>query len=131
VLRAALGKTVEYQAKPAPRLRYCPDNTCDVFATLRSEKARELAEFALVYLWRVSGYESLKPWRAGKAPVEVASVLGAYARNCPGADSVRTKCVLKRLAKDGRIHVAFGRYDEGQYTEQPVDLSEELERVQP
>jgi hypothetical protein len=129
VLRAALGTAIEYQPEPLAELRYCPDNTCEVFRASHRNKARELTEFALVYLWRLSGYEALRPWRAGNAPAELVSIRARYARSCSKTSSAVSKCILVLLARDAGIHVAFGRYDEGEYTEEPFELFQLLGRV--
>jgi len=129
-LREQFGPAVEYTAAPAPRVRYCPDNTCEAFGGKRGAKATDVADFALLYLWGVSQYAYLEPWQKGQPPVALARALKRHAGACP-SQTGRTQlaCTLRALGQTARITVSAVRYDEGAEAEVKVNLEEELRRL--
>ena len=130
LLRAALGTAIQYTAEPVPSVRYCPDNTCDVFEAGKGHTA-EVEDFALVYLWYVSEFYPLSAWRKGPAPARLHSVVEEHSVSCPpSGETSRAKCALLDLAKVGAIQLSFVRYDEGAENKVPLQLSEELKRLQ-
>ncbi len=123
-MRHGLGKAIEYKSAPQPRVRYCPDNTCDQFRG-REGSASSVQDFALVYLWYVSDYVALGEWRKRETPRQVLSVVEKNADGCR-SEGPRIKCALLNLARTGAIRVSFIRYDEGGVAEVPVSLLKTL-----
>jgi hypothetical protein len=70
-LRTALGAEIQYQPSPLPVVRYCPDNTCEVFRTSRRDAGGMLCDFALLYLWYLSQYNYLGDWQSSAPPERV------------------------------------------------------------
>jgi hypothetical protein len=131
VLKARFGDQIKLTASPVTQLKYCPDNTCDIFRT-RDAKARvQLTDFALLYLWYLSQYSDLQVWQRGIPPATVGVVRERYSASCDGAgERARAKCALVALSKLGSIELAFSRWDEGADNEGPVDLLDELKRLE-
>jgi len=121
-LKTAFGDAIRYTAGPKPELRYCPDNTCEVFRSSDEKTAENLADFALLYLWRASEYEALRSWQAGPPSKRVQEILEKHGAACRASSPSSPRCALEYLAKRAAVRVAFGRYDAGEYTEVPVDL---------
>src|SRR5512140_2158135 len=48
-------------------LEYCPDNTCERFVAPASSSLVALADFAYLYLHKVSGYFYLAPFKKAEA----------------------------------------------------------------
>ena len=97
-------------------LEYCPDNTCARFAAPEKTSSQEaLADFAFLYLCRVSAYYVLGTFKTTEAPALVKPVLSRNARRCPQAEEVEASaCVLRSLQRENHIRIAFTRQDEGQ-----------------
>ena len=129
-LRKQLGPVIEFEAAPAPMVRYCPDNTCEAFGGKRGAKGTDVTDFALLYLWGVSQYAYLESWQKGQPPAELASVLKRRDRSCP-PQTGRTQlaCTLRALGQAAEIIVSAVRYDEGARAEVKVDLEQELRRL--
>jgi len=117
VLRQTLGDTIELAGAPQ-ELRYCPDNTCEAFA---SDSAAARADFALLYLYFVSSYECLRPWRE-RVPAEAITEALDRNRGTCGRGSGREVglCVLSALAADGGVRVYSLRFDEGAVSRERV-----------
>ena len=129
-LQAQFGGRVTARAKPTPQIRYCPDNTCDVFTGLQTTRAADLADFALMYLWGVSQYIELEEWRRGMEPRAVGDAYGRHRGRCGDRlTPAGLACALRTLAKSGGVAVSFLRHDEGVDHEAPVNLEEELSRL--
>ncbi len=90
----------------------------------------DLADFALLYLWRVSDYDYLKSWREGPNP---AAIQGALHRHGPGcaraSESARIACALRNLSRGAGIIVYSVRYDEGHTVQDRLDLEKALARL--
>jgi hypothetical protein len=111
-------------------VRYCPDNTCESFTGAKQSDAGDVADFALLYLWRVSDYTYLSSWRERPMPAALRDVLGRHERACRlGSEGEMTACTLRRLAQTSNLGVSLVRYDEGRANEERVDLEQELGRL--
>jgi hypothetical protein len=123
-----LGESIEIGEAGRPEVRYCPDNTCEVFRLPEQASREVLSDFALVYLWFVSDYSHLQELRQGQWASTVESVVSRHATGCEkvpagsGHQKV-VRCVLETLASRHRITVHFGRHDEGTYGETEIGLS--------
>jgi len=129
-LQAQLGDALSYVAVPAPTLRYCPDNTCESFKGPPHAHQADLADFALLYLWRVSDYDYLKSWREGPTPAAIEGAINRHRPGCaPASEPARIACALRNLSRGARIIVYTVRYDEGHVAEDRVDLEKGLARL--
>jgi len=128
-LQELLGGDVALYTKGAPRLEYCPDNTCDAF-TGRATAAEDLATFAHAYILWVSDYYALSDLRLSARGKEARSIAvqRAAAEGCRGGESAAISCLLERLSTRGGVKVSMVRYDENRRIAVPVDLSRELKR---
>jgi len=129
VLRSGLGEAIEITQTLHPMIKYCPDNTCDEFRGGPGKQLEDVADFAFLYLWYISDYAYLESWRQQSSQPEVQASLARLASTCSKAEEhERVVCTLRRLARDAEIQVFFIRYDEGQVSEERVDLDSELNR---
>ncbi len=106
-------------------IEFCPDNTCDSFVGDESVSRREMADFAYLYLFYFSDYFVLEGWRSDGEAGRIAR--GILARSqyaaCRGeGESERARCVVRRLARGGRIRLYGVRYDEERRTREPLQL---------
>jgi hypothetical protein len=127
-LRREFGTQIEVRSGAVPRIRYCPDNTCDSFVAVRGASQKDLADFALLYVWGVSQYTDLERWQKGNAPLAVERALARQRARPASVGPERLKCAIRTLAKRAAIRVSFVRYDEGAENVVKVDLEEELNR---
>ena len=129
-LRQQFGESIEYEAAPAPVLRYCPDNTCEAFKGTQRARQADVAEFALLYLWGISDYTYLTGWHNAPTPPAVTEALHRQDANCSHAqDRQRLACALRALAKAAGIRAFVVRYDEGDVVEEEIDLEQGLRRL--
>jgi hypothetical protein len=129
-LREQFGPAIEYEAAPAPRVRYCPDNTCQAFDGKRGAKATDVTDFALLYLWGVSRYAYLDSWQKGAPPAALVSVLARHGSSCPSQTGrLQLACTLRALGQAARITVSEVTYDEGAQTDVKVNIEEQLRRM--
>ncbi len=110
-------------------IEYCPDNTCERFvATASSHQA--LADFAFLYLYKVSGYFYLAAFKKVEAPARAKSLVSRHSRRCPQPEELNAvACLLRFLQHGNHIRISFTREDEGQVSVVPVNLEEELRRA--
>lgn len=128
-LLAAFRKDVVLSPKvEGMRIEYCPDETCEVFVAPKT--AAGVCDFAYLYLFHVSGFIYLEETR--KLPQVSAGAKEILERHRKGlkaaGEQEAVKSVLEKLAQSFSISLAFVRYDEGQRTEEPVLLKDELAR---
>jgi len=129
-LRAQFGTAIEFKAAPRPEIRYCPDNTCEMFRAAQRASGGDLADFALLYLWGVSQYAYLESWQRTQAPAAVRGALQRRGRECSStSEPLRLACTLRALARGAGIQPFFLRYDEGVVAEENADLEEQLGRL--
>lgn len=96
-------------------LEFCPDNTCDGFEASRDVSRVELEEFAYLYIYFFSDYYVLKDWRDKPDVRAEANRILANPKyeKCKGNQEMdAARCILRYLARDGRIKLLFIRYDE-------------------
>ena len=104
-------------------VEYCPDNTCEVFSVRSGKERAALADFALAYLYSVSGYVYLEEFQARTDFHEVSQLLMRYKANCPQlGQREAARCVAARLATKHPIRVTFVRYDERRKYSMPISL---------
>jgi hypothetical protein len=111
-------------------LEYCPDNTCERFVAPDSSSQESLADFAYLYLYRVSGYFYLASFKKEEAPARVQSLRSQHSKLCPQPEETAAcMCLLRSLARESRIRIFFTRQDEGQVSVVPIELEEALRRI--
>jgi hypothetical protein len=129
-LQTGLAESISYVGGQEPTISYCPDNTCELFRGTRGTTRADLADFALLYLWRASDYEYLNSWRRSPEPMAVREALARQREHCASpqrGDMLR--CTLHALATHGGVAVFFVRDDEGHRTEERQDLAKTLSRL--
>ena len=104
-------------------VEYCPDNTCEVFATSDTKASSALQDFTYAYLLGVSSYIYLEPFQSSTSSKSSTAVLTRYRAECP-QESIRgaSRCIVGLLAKRHMIRASFVRYDEGRRNVVPVSL---------
>lgn len=128
-----LPKGAEYKSeKYAKVVKYCPDNTCDVFQASKKIPINDLKQFSALYFYYVSGYIYLEKPIIEKTPFRkknqdyVHSVLEKHAEQCKGPELEAASCVLTHLAKKWNIKSQFIRYDEGENIIVTQEIEKEL-----
>jgi hypothetical protein len=129
LLKAHLGDAVEVIS---PReLRYCPDNTCDIFRISREASSGELPSYVFLYLFHVADYAYLDesspvgvPFRrvAKDDELLIRRSMQSYCR----VPDKSPQCILQGMKQQLGISVHFGRYDEGAFHEAPVEDGPEV-----
>jgi hypothetical protein len=120
LLKLYLGSSIKVVSKK--EIRYCPDNTCDIFRLKDAKGADQLPSFVYLYLFHKSDYVYLKKSFGGSAPFrEVAKDQEPVIRKqlvsfCKG-NVQSAACILEGMQKQLGISVGFGRYDEGKFHE--------------
>lgn len=120
LLKRDLGAAIEVIS--VGEIRYCPDNTCEVFRMQAAQKTSLLPSFVFLYLFHQSSYVYLKKSIEGARPfVQTAadnelSVSAQVANFCKNPKKT-AECILKGMTKELGIKVTSGRYDEGKFNE--------------
>jgi hypothetical protein len=129
LLKQHLGSAIEVVS--AEDLRYCPDNTCDIFRASSKAGRALLPSFVFLYLFHVSDYIYLDE-SFGKdvafrkaAQHDEVEVRRSVERYCANLDK-SPQCILEGMKKQLGISVHFGRYDEGSFQEAPVEDEPEV-----
>jgi hypothetical protein len=121
-LTQAVGPVVSVKNK-GQVVEYCPDNTCEVFSLGPKGTSAVLRDFALAYLYSVSGYVYLADFQSRTDLPEVAALLVRYQDKCPQtARKAAVHCVAAHLARTHPVRVSFVRYDERRRHVVPVSL---------
>lgn len=131
-LRAIFKDALSIKSGKAPRVEYCPDNTCEAFSSRSAAATTDVTDFALAYLLFVSGYWTLPEIRStdeGKTATEAVLVRARDLGCARGHDRDAAKCLLRALEKRSQVRLSFVRYDEKKRIEQSLNLEEELARV--
>lgn len=120
LLKRDLGATIELISKR--EIRYCPDNTCNIFRVKDSKHAVLLPGFVYLYLFHQSSYIYLNESIGGSRPFrELAKGTEALVRKQVEGFCRESKkmplCVMDGMEKALAITVTFGRYDEGKFDE--------------
>jgi hypothetical protein len=111
-------------------LEYCPDNTCERFVAPATSSQEALADFAFLYLYKVSGYYVLGTFKTTEAPARVKPILSRYVQHCPQPEESKAiACLLRSLQRGNHIAIAFTRQDEGQVSVVPINLEKQLRRT--
>ncbi len=120
VLKKSLGDTFSKKISgEIVELRYCPDNTCEIFIANKKQQ-KELAHFTLLYLSYASSYVYLdKNMHGNGIFIEIVgdhanSLLTQYGNDCAGDKLDIINCSLLKLYTKGMIIVDFIRFDEGE-----------------
>lgn len=120
LLERDLGKTIQVISKS--EIRYCPDNTCEIYRIKESKDVSYLPSFLYLYLFHQSEYIYLKESDAGSRPFREraknseGSVRKHVESFCEEINKTPT-CILNGMKMTLGITVTFGRYDEGQFNE--------------
>ena len=114
-------------------VEFCPDNTCEIFRAPANSSMKKLNDFVYLYLFYASGYTYLEMSITDSPPFRksgrkyASSVLRRNASGCKQTDELElASCILRSLANENGIQVAFVRYDEGGWFEGPEDLNKTL-----
>jgi len=110
-------------------LEFCPDNTCDGFASRADVPQSELRDFAYLYEYFFSGFVVLKEWREHPDATNAANrVLSKVPySDCRRATERGTaRCILLDRSRGGRIRLMFVRYDENERNVVPEDVAKML-----
>jgi hypothetical protein len=120
VLKAHLGSSIQVISKK--EIRYCPDNTCDIFRLSDVKNAAYLPSFVYLYLFHKSSFVYLNQSFNG-SPVfrqvakdqepTIRKQLASFCRE----DIQQPSCILEGMRNQLGISVGFGRYDEGKFNE--------------
>jgi hypothetical protein len=112
-------------------LEFCPDNTCDGFASSASVPVSELKDFAYLYIYFFSDFYYLPDWRTHADAKDVAERILAKPkyRGCKGESNRQTaRSVLLQLSRGRRIKLMFIRYDENARSAGRLDIPTELSK---
>jgi hypothetical protein len=123
-LTDALGSDVALvKTSKVVSVKYCPDNTCEVFSLKDVGAENPIQDFAFAYLFSVSDYIYLEHFQAaGKSP-SVQSVLSRYRSECTQSqEKLAARCVVSLLVNRYPITASFVRYDEGKKKSSPISL---------
>lgn len=120
ILKRDLGAAIEVISEG--EIRYCPDNTCEIFRMQTSRNSSYLPSFVFLHLFHQSGYIYLKEsiggsqsflhLAAGNEPAVRAQVIGF----CKERNKT-VGCILKVMRQKMNIKITSGRYDEGRFDE--------------
>ncbi len=104
-------------------LSYCPDNTCDMFSMPVSDDQVKFYDFVLMYLYYKSEYIYLREIKDRFWMEHIDDISSKYSVGMgkPLNDN-DIDCILKALADNYDISVAFSRFDENVKHTAPVVL---------
>jgi hypothetical protein len=115
-------------------LEFCPDNTCDGFASANGVPVPTLKDFAYLYIYFFSDFTYLPGWRKHTDARDAALQLLSKPeyRTCQNANAREAaRCVLLQLSRGGKIKLIFVRYDEHQRSVMPRDIRKVLSEAPP
>ncbi len=123
-LTDALGSDVAIvKTSKAVSVKYCPDNTCEVFTLKGSGAEKPIQDFAFAYLFSISDYIYLERFRTEEKSLNVQGVLSRYRSDCTQAqEKAAARCIVGLLAKRHPIQASFVRFDEGKNKSSPISL---------
>ena len=115
LLKRDLGPAIEVIS--AKEIRYCPDNTCDVFRA--RNQAKEFANLVDLYLFYDSAYIYLRESIGGERPFRSRAVAEPPIRKeaerfCQAAEKSE-RCIIDGLKRALGIQICFARADEGAF----------------
>lgn len=120
LLKRYLGRSIEVVSER--EIRYCPDNTCDIYRIKDSSRKAYLASFVYLHLFHQSGYIYLsnpagtaRPFRE-TAKDQESSIRQKVEIFC-GEPKKSPACILQGMKRDLSIAVTSWRYDEGKFNE--------------
>lgn len=112
-------------------VRYCPDNTCEIFRAPKSN-SDDLYNFVNLYLYYSSGYVYLLMPTENNVHFliyvrpRVNEIVKQYQGICSGSELEMASCILNNMSTNSEIKVFSLRYDEKTKIESKVDLSKDL-----
>ncbi len=112
LLKRELGDNIEVHSEG--EIRYCPDNTCEIFKT--KKPTLDLASFVYLYLYHISEYVYLNESIDGlnafrKNTLEESKIKKSMLNYCVN-EKKSVECVLNGMKQTLGISLCFGRYDE-------------------
>lgn len=113
-------------AKNGKQIEFCPDETCEGFASKKLSSA-QLKNFAYLFLYYFSGYTDLEKWRMKTANRVVAERIlkrPEFASCKERNPRDKARCSLFLLSRGG-VRVYSSRDDEGERNFGDLDLAEE------
>lgn len=120
LLKRDLGKSVVVISKR--EIRYCPDNTCEIYRIKDPRKSVHFSSFVYLHLFHQGDYIYLKETVGGARPFrELAKDAEPAVRKqvetyCKDVTKTPT-CILAGLKSTLGVSVTIGRYDEGKFIE--------------
>ncbi len=120
LLKRDLGNAIEVVS--AREIRYCPDNTCEIYRVKSAKSVTRLPSFVYLHLFHQSDYIYLKASEGNSRPFrEIAIADESSIRKKVENFCRRTKktpsCVIAGMKKSLGVIVTKGRYDEGKFVE--------------
>jgi hypothetical protein len=103
------------------RYEYCPDNTCELFESAKCGEG-PLDDFALMYLYAVSGYTYLERFKTDARPI-VEKIMGRYQECRSAGKDARISCLLAHIAGKCSVRIYFRRFFEGEMCEGELNLN--------
>jgi len=120
LLKRDLGKSIEFISER--EIRYCPDNTCEIYRIKDPKKSVHLPSFVYLYLYHQSDYIYLKESVGGSRPFrQLAKDTEPLVRKsvetfCKEAAKTPT-CILAGFKSALGVSITTGRNDEGKFIE--------------
>lgn len=109
-------------------IKYCPDNTCETFASRRAQYSLEASDFTLLYLVFFSRYAVLENWKPSeniRGVVKRVLARKQYSSCRREVEVESARCILVALSS-GRVRANFVRMDEDTVSSTPMDARKEL-----
>lgn len=106
-------------------IRYCPDNTCEIFRMLEPEPPEIFAGFVFLYLYYKSDYIYLTEPYDLKTPFRTTAkkfsqkVFSEFSNFCESTN-VSPDCIIKSMQEKLGITISFSRCDESECGEAPL-----------
>jgi hypothetical protein len=120
LLKRDLGNTIEIIS--AREIRYCPDNTCEIYRVKNAKSVTKLPSFVYLHLFHQSDYIYLKEAvESSRSFREIAngdepSIRKQVEKFCRRIEKTPS-CVIAGMKKSLGVVVTKGRYDEGKFVE--------------
>ena len=120
LLKRDLGNSI--QVISVREIRYCPDNTCEIYRIKDPKKAVHFPSFVYLHLFHQSDYIYLKESVGGSRPFrQIAMDTEPLVRKPVESfciEAAKTpSCILGGLKAALGVSVTVGRYDEGKFIE--------------
>lgn len=119
--------SIQWVKEEKHEVRFCPDNTCDVFSTKNNISDESMAAYVVLYAYFFSDYFVLKEWRDLKSTQQQAETVQLLLRSeLPDLTCSASNCAREILISMGErkgISIYRGRFDEDNFIKEPVNLA--------